>query len=143
VLADERQPQKSDSWLVIAISGSPFFLASDEGQAGAAFFASAPGASQQPIRDADDPGSLLPMPSFIGVFDGVVDDAPFLVELEHKQASELFVGSPRPRDYAPDLRDNVTDMAVLRLSASLPLDDQLFAPQMSWGGCAAILHHAL
>jgi hypothetical protein len=133
------------SWLFVAVSKRPVFLESSKSQAGAGLFAPPPRSTQQPICDADDFGRLFPMPPLLGVLNGVVDDAAFLVKFEQEQAGELLVGSSRPRDHACDLRDNIADLAALlvRLSAGFPFDNQLFASQIRRSGCAAILHHPL
>ncbi|KAH4029464.1 hypothetical protein HBI70_195070 [Parastagonospora nodorum] len=64
-----------------------------KGQTGTAFVAPAPCPAKQPVRDADDLCRLLPVASLVCVFNGVVDDAPFLVELEHEEASEFLLGT--------------------------------------------------
>jgi hypothetical protein len=107
---------------------------------------SPPRSSQQPIRDADDLGGLVPVPSLFRVLNGVTDDAPLLVELEQEQTSELFVGAPLPSDNAGDLLHHIADRAavfLLRLAARLPLDNQLLAVYIRWRGCVAVLDHAL
>jgi hypothetical protein len=126
--------------------GKAFPRAWNKCQTGAGLFTPPPCSSQQPVCDADDFGRLLPVPSLVGVFYRVVDDAPFLVKLKQEQASELVVASPRPRDDARNLLDHVADLPMLlllRLSARFPLDNQLLVLGMRRCACSAILHHAL
>ncbi len=69
--------------------------ASCESQAGAALFAPSPRPSQQPIGNANDFGSLLPVSPLVRMINDVVDDPALFVEFKLEETRELLIRTAR------------------------------------------------
>lgn len=129
-----------------AVSDALLPFTPHERQAGR-LFSSAPCSAQQPVRDTDKFGCLVPIVAFLGVFDGVMDNAAFLVELEDKQASKFLMQRSRACNNVGDALKGfayVPAVLLVCLAAGLPFDDQLLVAHMrGYRGSTSVLDHAL